>query len=615
MNEKRFHINQLIITGVNLKPASIKFEKGLNVISGPSDTGKTFIFECIDYMFGADKKLKDIKEIEGYSEIWLEIETSYNKTYTIKRFINDKICLVYESAYKDITTAIIPLEVTLANNGKNKESLSDFLLKIIGIEKWNIRKNKDGGTKKFSFRDIVRLTMVDEEKIVKKDSVILNGQRTDVTANISVFRSLVTDTDDSLKDNKNNIQNSKEAINIKIEYIANKIEETSKKITELNCTDELIENLDYSEKIENLKSLVSSNSEIIQNKINERNKFIDKKECYEKTIIKNNELIKRFLLLKENYEADLQRLNFLEEGNFYLEQLPIINCPICHKEMIGNDNELNFQSIIKGCKNETKKIAEQREDLIATIESIKIENEETNLNKTIIEKSIELLDEEVTLTLKPNQITTSEEIEKYILNKSVVAQKQQLDKIKNELIIELKDLREDFKKPRIKLSYSNELDSKIYEEIENVIKNTLIAFKYVDENSIVKYNPKDNDIFINGESRMSHGKGIRALIYSSFIISLMDYLKNKKLKHTGIIILDSPLTTLKEKKNTTNEKNEDVNNTIQQSFFSYLADNFSDSQIIIFENKEPDKDVIKKINYINFTQNTEEGIYGFIPVK
>ena len=93
------------------------------------------------------------------------------------------------------------------------------------------------------------------------------------------------------------------------------------------------------------------------------NELIDKRECYEKTIIKNNELIKRFLLLKENYEADLQRLNFLEEGNYYLEQLPIINCPICHKEMTGNDNELNFQSIIKGCKNEAKKITEQRKDL------------------------------------------------------------------------------------------------------------------------------------------------------------------------------------------------------------------------------------------------------------
>ena len=34
--------------------SSIEFGEHLTIIAGPSDTGKSYIFKCIDYLFGAD---------------------------------------------------------------------------------------------------------------------------------------------------------------------------------------------------------------------------------------------------------------------------------------------------------------------------------------------------------------------------------------------------------------------------------------------------------------------------------------------------------------------------------------------------------------------------------
>ena len=47
----RFFIKKLIITGKGKEPSVIDFDAGLNIVCGPSDTGKSYIVECIDGSF------------------------------------------------------------------------------------------------------------------------------------------------------------------------------------------------------------------------------------------------------------------------------------------------------------------------------------------------------------------------------------------------------------------------------------------------------------------------------------------------------------------------------------------------------------------------------------
>ena len=64
---KRMILHKLTLSGDGKKNATITFNKGLNVISGDSDTGKTYAFQCIDYMLGKENPPKEIIEAKGYN--------------------------------------------------------------------------------------------------------------------------------------------------------------------------------------------------------------------------------------------------------------------------------------------------------------------------------------------------------------------------------------------------------------------------------------------------------------------------------------------------------------------------------------------------------------------
>ena len=72
-----FVLRRLTLIGPGKAPAQVPFTRGLNVIAGPSNTGKSFIAQCLDYALGSGKPPKeDVPEAEGYSSVVLEIEAN-----------------------------------------------------------------------------------------------------------------------------------------------------------------------------------------------------------------------------------------------------------------------------------------------------------------------------------------------------------------------------------------------------------------------------------------------------------------------------------------------------------------------------------------------------------
>jgi DNA repair ATPase RecN len=57
-----FQLRALRVTGKMKEPAEIAFGPGLNVISGASSTGKSYLLQCIDFACGAGTKPKVIDE-------------------------------------------------------------------------------------------------------------------------------------------------------------------------------------------------------------------------------------------------------------------------------------------------------------------------------------------------------------------------------------------------------------------------------------------------------------------------------------------------------------------------------------------------------------------------
>ena len=52
----RFYIEKLVVSGGGHKASVIDFRPGLNFVLGPSNTGKSLVMDCMDYVFGFTPK-------------------------------------------------------------------------------------------------------------------------------------------------------------------------------------------------------------------------------------------------------------------------------------------------------------------------------------------------------------------------------------------------------------------------------------------------------------------------------------------------------------------------------------------------------------------------------
>jgi len=112
-------------------------------------------------------------------------------------------------------------------------------------------------------------------------------------------------------------------------------------------------------------------------------------------------------------------------------------------------------------------------------------------------------------------------------------------------------------------------------------------------------------VSINGKSKDAFGKGYRAFLNTVLALTLMKYLVERGKYAPGILIVDSPILSLKERGD---EKTPD---TMKAALFQYLLDNQDFSQVIIIENNIPELDY-SKANVISFTKDTTYGRYGFL---
>ena len=175
------------------KIAELTFSKGVNVICGASDTGKSFLSESIDFMLGGSA-LRDIPERSMFGEVQLDLDVITGEKWRFYRASsggNFKAQNLLEEKAK--------VEVLRKNHSHGKtDNMSGFLLyKIVLLGKRILRSKKKGTTQSLSFRNLARLVIVQEGEIQQAGSPFWGGQYTLKTAELSTIKLLLTGVDDS----------------------------------------------------------------------------------------------------------------------------------------------------------------------------------------------------------------------------------------------------------------------------------------------------------------------------------------------------------------------------------------------------------------------------------
>lgn len=594
MNKYGFFIKKLELSGSSVETKTIQFKKGLNVIFGSSDTGKTFIFECINYMLGSTTLKKSIPESENYNLVVLVIETYNGKEYKLERSLKGGNFNLFDSSTGDS-------RVIEVSNQSNKETISSFLLNICNINGKKIRKNKQGKMQNLYFQNLKKYFAVDEVEIVTEKSLLTTGQYTEKTFDMNTLRFLLTEEDDS------SIISSLEVDSM--DFKKGKLELYNELISQLNEDLKDSEYQKIDEQIEKLDDSIKNYKEIYLSSKSELNKYDNEKDILVKAIyIQENELINkqeiltRAQLLRKQYICDIARLKATLDAGQYLDDTQTTNCPICDsniKEIVNipeltmatNAEIMKINLLLRELEESQKIYTSEKDEIDNSLESNK-----KHLNEVVIK-----IQDEIKVFL--------EDLSKNI--KIYSDKKQELSRVKTlkEKLDEYVQKRDainvtDKKKGASKVVFqelTSALMAPIVQEIEDILK--AISFDNP-QNPKIGFSETLLDFIIGTKNRKDYGKGYRAILYASFVIALLQYFRNKSFQ-IGFVLIDSPLNPYK-----ADETKDDgvVPNNLADNFYQYLYENIKNEQVILIENTPLSTELRKLVNHYEFTREN-----GFLP--
>ena len=580
-----FYIKQVSVNYENSNDV-INFENGLNIIMGPSNTGKSMILKCIDYLFGAKENPFD-KSVNCKTVSMLLISDS--KEISLSRKINEDSVIV-SSQNDDIESTTY-----YCGSSKRTPQLNDVYLKLIGItEAPSIYTNKNFRKNLLTWRFILHMFFLDENRIFSENSPLLTGQVIDTTKCLSAIKFLL--------DGENAEQNEKEAKQIKDaikNFINEQISVLSSRKQKIQTELAEVGSVDYLSEIEKISDSIKIIEESIVSGLNENKKAILKIKELNEIQAENRCLFHNYEKLKTQYESDLKRLSFIIDGEVNHKPQKPSGCPFCNTP-VSLPKKSNY---LEAAIAEARKIKKQINDLNSA---------QTNLNEEIenIDKEIKLYEEKNNDILrineeeyKPQIIELKEKMEEYkalwkkeneisFITESCQHQEKYLDEK-----INVVDSIESYNpKPQLKEVFIPEFTEKIKLNLIKSGYDNLNAI-YLDENAM--------DLVINGKEKRANGKGYKAFFNSIITLSFAEFLLNSAEYKSNFIFLDSPILSLKEKEDTK------VNESLRSGLFKLFVENTENLQIVIVENKIPSIDY-KNANIIEFTKDTTKGRYGFL---
>ncbi|HOV87815.1 MAG TPA: AAA family ATPase [Syntrophobacteraceae bacterium] len=594
----------------------MEFQRGLNIICGASDTGKSFLVEAVDFLLGGGDPLRDIPARVGYDRARLILEQADGDTFTIERSTSGGGFRRFDGIWlsEDPEANAVILREKHAKG--RRDTLSALLLSIVGLEEQIVRRNKAGETRTLSFRDLARLVIVQEGEIIKRFSPIFSGQWIQKTVENSVFKLLLTGVDDSAVVGQADKSHTKQGNSSKVELIDEWIAELYAEIDSHGIRrEEAEEQLAHlTATIERQRESLKKLRDKLDDRLARRRDILLELEGMSRRIEEVGDLFSRFALLKTHYNVDLERLAAIEESGCLFMHLDRKPCPLCGAlpEMQHQDDACagNIETVVHAATAEIAKIRRLLIELDQTVADLTSEAAELNIRKNQLNAQFSELDREIRETISPDlgdaQSAFSELVEKTGEIRHVVdmyERSERLEGQKRDLLETTEESAEIDIPPYIDLSKS------VLDDFATKVKDLLNTWGFPGCDRVY-FDEASADIVINGQPRASRGKGLRAITHAAMTIGLMEFCKERALPHPGFVVLDSPLLAYWAPEGPADSLQ---GSDLKERFYEYLADTHRDSQVIIIENEHPQASLHGRIGLTVFTKNPQEGRYGFFP--
>jgi peptidoglycan hydrolase CwlO-like protein len=611
----RLCIRHLVFVGPAKEPAILHFYAGPNILYGPSDTGKSFVVDAIDFMLGGKGPLRDIPERVGYTHALLGLSTSTDEEFTIIRSTEGGPFRLF-SGLRLANPDEGGEELSEQHNDKKNDNLSSRLLDRIGLAHKRLRKNKRGDQQSLSFRNLARLVVINEEEIIQKRSPLSDGNYTADTANVSTFKLLLTGVDDGALGTPKQTTPEQHNREGQAELLADLIRDHSAQIRAAGT-----KSAELPDQLERLQASVGRESSQLAfsekefRKLTERRReLLTKLDEGSSRSAEIRALLERFQLLDSHYQSDMARLRGMTEAGSLFSALGKKQCPLCgalpdhHRPSDACDGDVD--TVVAAARAEADKIEARRAQLLETIGTLQKEGADFDRQLPRLEERLKVLSATIAEQVQPVKKMRSSY--KQLVEKSAQVQGAlTLYANLQELEARLSKLQAEEEQASGSANAADvELSTSTVDKFATFVHGALTGWSLPHADR-VHFDLKTKDLVINGKSRISYGKGLRAITQSAFTIGLLDYCLANETPHPGFAIVDSPLLSYKEPEGA----EDDMRSTsVDVRFFQHLGTLANNRQVIVVENRDPPSSLADEKWVQQFTGKVDVGRFGFFPL-
>lgn len=595
-----FYIKSIKSISNSGKESKIDFIDGFNLVHGPSNTGKTLILKSIDFLFGAEK-------FEGLpNQKYLEMEIDCKPgIIKLRRNIDENKSKVH------VTSNVSGIESGEYSTGHAKQSLSDLLLRIIGIEEQPIKivRNEDFKTQNLTWRTFLHMFFLKESEILREESILAAKPNSANTAFRSALLFLITGQ------NQDHLEREESPENIKLKnqaiknYVNRKLEEISKIESQISEPIQRIDKQDIEKQLhEALLQINYNNSKLTQ--LVDENRILTKKNNALFNKREENSLsIRNFRELVNQYKIDASRLSLILDGQeAFHNHKNEKTCPFCDSKIIDGYDSFDLDNVVREYEN----LKIKSDDLEATISFLVDEersiDSELEKNQNVINENSAQINEILNPSIRKLEAT----IKEYSAFLKLLTEKETLQKMGDNWIQDLSSM-DDKELSDNKYKPIDRYPRNFFSTMANILTNLLDTCSFPNL-STARFDKSTLDVVINGETKASQGKGYRAYLNSIVALATQNYLYEYGVYTTPLFIVDTPLLGLDE---IIQEHNGDAANVsnMRLSFYKYLIEIGNQRQVIVIDNNKDLPEINfeqENIHNIEFTKSKTFGRYGFL---
>lgn len=604
-----YFFEKIIVSGPGKDDATVQFTDGLNIISGPSNTGKTSIVKAIDFLFGATKEKAPFSTEEtGYDKVEMIVATRKYGRLSISRKFDENTILILK-----ISDAGNKEPFGEFNARKGKKEISDFWCDLLDISvRPEIVKNDRYGRQRMGWRTLSPSLLITQDRVDTDSSVLYPKETTQFTAYLSILLFLLYGDDYSGDGEKESRDQRKLRQASVANYINASLSNLHEKYEEARASIPGTESLDVQTHLASLISELESVETEINQSLTESKSVVQKIYKLEQQQQEAELLLNRYSQLQTQYSSDVERLTLIVDGerllNDHNAHAPSHNCPFCNGEL----GETEQTIYVEAARAELQNLASQMADLNEAIQEAEEESNALTSQLHMLDTRKEKFESLISSELKPKALNLKEKIEElegFIRLKNKLESLLEMQaSLRNDLAAIENEPEDATPAYKPKERFESDFFSKMSDLLDGMLRN--MSYKPTEYRNAY-FAKKEFDIKVNGSPKsQGNGQGYTSFLNSVVVMAYRHILSEQAKYKPGVFIIDTPLLGLDER---VKEIGQD---SMKESLFRYFVDHQDEGQLIIIENTTN----LPKINFkelgvhqIIFTEDKEHGRYGFLP--